>query len=568
MPPTIESLRRGDRHGYRPQPRSLPPTIARHARSRRLETLIGSLAHRLRVAPLQGLNSVHRTTTTSPPPLSTMVLSRTAFGPSPEEVDIFHSLGSTDEGRWSAWIDLQLDPASIPDDMLANRLTASAYTTLDKTLYQLWTEHLLVDDDFEVRFLPALETQSAAILRAIYSRRQLVEVLADFWHNHFNVFAWHDLAGPIFVHYDRDVIRAEMLGSFRQMLEAVTAAPAMLLYLDNAFSSVDGPNENFARELLELHTLGEDAYYGAIPAADVPAGPDGVPLGYTDEDVRELARCLTGWSLDESTGAFLYRAAWHDTGAKRVVGLDLPAGLGPMEDVRRVLDRLAVHPATARFVCTKLCRRLIADTPPSSVVDAAAQTFLDTADQPDQLRQVVRTVATSSELVTSWGDKVKRPFELVVGALRAFNPQLALPVGDDATDWFFYLLFATGQLPHAVSPPTGYPDTAADWQTTNALVSSWRLINLVAGLDQDPYRICDPVGATPLGMRTPQELADYWLERVLRRTVDASTRQAIVDFMAQGSAPDAALNRSSASVHTRIQAMAGLLALLPEFQWR
>jgi hypothetical protein len=500
--------------------------------------------------------------------LATVVLNRTAFGPSPEDVDTFTSLGSTDEVRWTAWVDLQLNPGSIPDDRLANRLTASGYSTLDKTLDQLWTEHLLADDDFDVRFLPALETQSAAILRAIYSRRQLTEVLADFWHNHFNVFAWHDLAGPIFVHYDRDVIRAEMLGSFRQMLEAVTAAPAMLLYLDNAFSSVDGPNENFARELLELHTLGEDAYYGAISADTVPQGPDGVPLGYTDEDVRELARCLTGWSLDESTGEFLYRASWHDTGAKRVLGLELPAGLGPLEDVRRVLDRLAVHPATARFVCTKLCRRLIADTPPGSVVDAAVRTFLDTADQPDQLRRVVRTVATSAELATTWGDKVKRPFELVVGAVRTFNPQLALPVGDEATDWFFYLLFATGQLPHAVSPPTGYPDTAADWQTTNALVSSWRLINLVAGLDEAPYRICDPVGATPAELRTAEELADSWLERVLRRPPDASTRQAITDFMAQGAAADTPLNRFNPSVHTRIQAMAGLIALLPQFQWR
>ncbi|MFV2072071.1 MAG: DUF1800 domain-containing protein [Thermoanaerobaculales bacterium] len=503
---------------------------------------IGAFARRMRVTPLRNerptATKVFNSPPGSPPTIAGLALNRAGFGPTPDDVATFRSLGSTPAERLEAWVDRQLEPNAIADAELATRLANSGYETLEKSLEQLWTEHQLEEEDFDYRMLPIWESQHAVILRATYSKRQLAEVLAGFWHNHFNVFGWHDFVGPVFVHYDRDVIRAHMLGNFRELLEAMTASPAMAFYLDNVFNSADGPNENFARELLELHALGEENYFGAIPATEVPRSDDGVPLGYVDEDVRALARCLTGWSLDENTGAFLFRSAWHDNGSKRVLGLEIPAGGNGIEDLRKVLDLLAVHSGVATFVCRKLCRWLVADNPTESLIQTAAQVFQDTTDEPDQLRRVVRTILLSNEFSTSWGDKVKRPFELVVSAVRSMNPDFTLPVNGEFGDLFVWLLFTTGNLPYYWGPPTGYPDQKQNWLTTNSLVSSWRLINFLTGFENSGFRPVDPVGGTPAGKRTAQELADYWIERVLLRQMDAPARQEIVSFMAQGTGLD------------------------------
>ena len=501
------------------------------------------------------------------PPLESLVFSRACFGAAPADVADFRDLGPDPRARIEAWVDWQLEPEVIDDGVLEAHLAQSGYETLDKSLGELWNGHLREQEDLNHRFLPIVETQYATMLRAIYSRRQLAEVLADFWHNHFNVHGYHFFAGPVFVHYDRDVIRSHSLGNFRAFLEVMAASPAMLFYLDNVFSSADGPNENFARELLELHTLGEENYYGAIPAGEVPTD-DGVPMGYTDEDVREMARCLTGWSLDENTGEFLYRGYWHDNGPKRILGLTLPAYQAPLEDVRRVLDLLARHPKVARFVCTKLCRRFIADDPPSSVVDAAVAVFLETNDQPDQLRRVVRTILLSDEFVNSWGDKVRRPFELVMGAVRAMGPDFNLPLGDIFSRSFFYLLYTTGNMPFTWAPPTGFPDRKEVWLTTNALVTSWRLINLLAGVDIQGWRPCDPAGSTPAGLRSAAELTDYWADRSMLRPLTDPSRQEIIDFMAQGAGPDGVLDMEDTMVADRLRSMVGLILMSPDYLWR
>ena len=533
---------------------------------------IGAIARRMRVTPLRNgrpaAAKIFDAPPGSTPTMAGLALNRAGFGPTPDDVATFRSLGSTPAERLEAWVDWQLDPDAIADTELAARLIDSGYVTLEKSLDQLWTEHQLEDEDFEFRMLPIWESQHAVILRATYSKRQLAEVLAGFWHNHFNVYGWHDFVAPVFVHYDRDVIRAHMLGSFRGFLEAMTASPAMAFYLDNVFNSADGPNENFARELLELHTLGEENYFGAIPATEVPRDADGVPLGYVDEDVRELARCLTGWSLDENTGAFLFRSAWHDIGSKRVLGLEIPGGGNGIEDVRRVLDLLAVHSGVATFVCRKLCRWLVADDPPESLVQTAAQVFLDTTDEPDQLRRVARTILLSDEFSASWGDKVKRPFELVVSAVRSMNPDFNLPVDDDFGDLFVWLLFTTGNLPYDWGPPTGYPDQKQNWLTTNSLVSSWRLINFLSGFENSGFRPVDPFGGTPASKRTAQELADYWIERILLRQMDSAARQVIVNFMAQGRGTDIELDLSDEDVQERLRSMVGLILVSPDNHWR
>jgi uncharacterized protein (DUF1800 family) len=558
---------------WRPSP---PPGLEEflhdHVRGRdRATPWLDQWSNRLSVVPLRrssGFNQASTKADSPIPPLESLVFSRAAYGPTPEDVATFRDMGSTTRQRLEAWVDWQLEPDSIDDGELVTRLALSNYETLDKSLEELWTEHLLEREDDEYRFLPMFEAMHAVLLRAVYSRRQLAEVMADFWHNHFNVYGFHFYVGPVFPHYDRDVIRAHSLGNFREFIEAMTTSPAMLFYLDNIFNSADGPNENFARELLELHTLGEENYYGAIPSSEVPTYQDGVPMGYTDEDVRELARCLTGLSLDVDNGEFLYRWYWHDNGPKQVLGISIPPYQPPLEDVRNVFDLLARHPGVANFVCAKLCRRLIGDDPPSTVVDAAAAVFLNTVDEPDQLRRVVRTILLSDEFAGTWGDKVRRPFELVTGAVRAMGPDFNLPLDEIFSRYYFYLLYTTGNLPYTWAPPTGFPDRKEVWLTTNALVTSWRLINLLVGVDIEGWRPCDPLAATPGHIDTAAGLADYWIDRSLLRPIDDESRQTVVDFMAQGSDPDATLNLSNPAGADRVRSMVGLILLSPHFLWR
>ena len=353
----------------------------------------------------------------SPPSAAVLAYTRAAFGPAPGDIDTFNALGGDDLSRLTAWVDQQLNPGSIDDSVADNRIAASGFTTLNKSLQQLWVDHAVADPDWEIRILPATETQLATFLRAVYSKRQLQEVLADFWHNHFNVYAWEFWEAPVWVAYDRDVIRPNIFGNFRQMLEAVAKSTPMLFYLDNWLNSADGPNENYARELMELHSLGSENYYGTGPRDQVPVGGDGVAVGFVDEDVFDVARCLTGWSIDgdpwwdpyTGNGGYLYRHDWHDLGPKTVLGVDLPAGQPPEKDFQDVLDLLAAHPGTGRFIAGKLCRRLIGDFPPLSVVDAAAATFTSQIGAPDQLAQVVRTILLSTEFRATWGEKVNGP---------------------------------------------------------------------------------------------------------------------------------------------------------------
>ena len=249
------------------------------------------------------------------------------------------------------------------------------------------------------------ELQQAKILRAALSERQLNEVMVDFWSNHFNVDIRKNDCRALKMTEDRDVIRPHVLGKFRDILGASAKSPAMLKYLDNAENSVprersaiekavieiyvsyklgisgtglipdkEGPNENYGREILELHTLGVDG-------------------GYTQKDVEEVARCFTGWGVSGSYGSFEFKLDRHDKGAKTVLGVKIPAG-GGIKDGEKVLDALARHPATARFISRKLCQRFVADEPPAALVERAAKVF---TESDGDIRQVVETIITSPE---------------------------------------------------------------------------------------------------------------------------------------------------------------------------
>jgi len=345
------------------------------------------------------------------------------------------------------------------------------------------------------------ELQMSRILRAVYSERQLQEVMVDFWTNHFNVFANKGADRWLLTSYDRDTIRPHTLGKFADLLRATAESPAMLFYLDN-FQSVSpnapqqrrpmqslnpvrdlmrmsnnpqqqrpqqqqrrGINENYARELMELHTLGVDG-------------------GYTQKDVQEVARCFTGWTifaprgagvaaqaitdgrrvdmLRENAGKFYFNPRVHDDGEKVVLGHKIPAG-GGVKDGLMVLDILAHHPATAKFVATKLVRHFVADEPPAALVERVAQTFLKTDGD---IREVLKAIFLSPEFnsTEAYRAKIKRPFELAISAARTVGAETN---GGPA---FHQWIARMGQPLYGYQTPNGYSDVAEDWVNTGALL--------------------------------------------------------------------------------------------------
>ncbi len=363
------------------------------------------------------------------------LLNRLGFGPRPGDPHLILEKGL------DRWVKEQLEPG--PDPELDARL--SRFATLGYPLSQT----LALDYGSDPRAFGQVldELVAAKVIRAVHGRNQLQEVLVDFWFNHFNVYIADGFARPATPSYERDAIRPHVLGRFRDLLGATAQHPAMLSYLDNYLNTVarsvggrvvGGINENYGRELMELHTVGVDA-------------------GYTQADVVDAARCFTGWGIDSLRvgGNFVFRPGSHDQGAKSVFGLTLAAG-GARDDGDRLLDHLARHPATARHVSRRLAERLVADAPPDGLVDRAAQTFL--ATQGD-IAEVVKTIVGSPEFwVEAFAPtKSKTPVELVLSALRAADAEVASARGVSAA------LQAMGMPLYASVPPTGYSNRGNDW---------------------------------------------------------------------------------------------------------
>jgi len=325
------------------------------------------------------------------------------------------------------------------------------------------------------------------LARAVASERQLQEVMTDFWENHFTVYAGKGITRLFIPAYDRDVIRPRAMGKFRDLLGAVAKSPAMLFYLDQFQSAADsmhptlaangrslaaragrrpvrpalaqrarGLNENYARELMELHTLGVDG-------------------GYTQADVIDVARALTGWTMQPRQRAeFVFRPEIHDAGEKIVLGHKLAAGRG-MEDGEEVLDILARDPHTARFVARKLAIRFVSDDPPAALVERAAETYRKTDGD---IREVVRTIVTSPEFFsrTAYRSKVKSPFELVASALRAVG---ATP---DTSMRSAQVVGFLGQPIFGHQAPNGWPETGDAWMNTGAILNRINFgLSLAAG---------------------------------------------------------------------------------------
>jgi uncharacterized protein (DUF1800 family) len=400
--------------------------------------------------------------------------------------------------------------------------------------------------------------------------------MVHFWMNHFNIYAEKGVDKWLLTSFEHDAIRPNALGDFSQLLAATAQSPAMLFYLDNWLSAAPnaaagkglaegarrplgfggaglgaaaikangqrapverrGLNENYGRELMELHTLGVDG-------------------GYTQQDVREVARCFTGWTIDRPRqgGGFIFRPRMHDFGEKSVLGRKI-RGQGGMEDGMEVLQMLAAHPATAQFISRELCRHFVADDPPASVVDRTARTF--TESQGD-IRSVLKTILTSPEFNSpaAFRTKVKSPFELVASSLRTLNAET------DAGAPLMGLIMRMGQPLFQYQAPTGYPDRASSWINSGTLLARMNFsmalaANRIRGTQLDLQAL------TPSD--DPEAVWDHLAQRTLGGCVSHGTRAAITKSVEN-------LGNSGGSnprAFPRTTLMAALLLGSPDFQQR
>jgi uncharacterized protein (DUF1800 family) len=409
------------------------------------------------------------------------------------------------------------------------------------------------------------ELQASRILRAVYSERQLQEVMVDFWTNHFNVFANKGADRWLLTSYDRDTIRPNAMAKFSQLLEATAKSPAMLFYLDN-FQSVSpdagggrpgilrpqqqqrrGINENYARELMELHTLGVDG-------------------GYTQKDVQEVARCFTGWTIFQprggaaavtmvlprdrernarlgdamrrTAGTFFFNPRAHDDGEKIVLGHKIPAG-GGMKDGLMVLDILAHHPSTAKFIATKLVRHFVSDNPPPALVERVAATFIKSDGD---IRETLKTIFFSKEFNSpeAYRAKIKRPFELVVSAIRTLGADTN--GGPGTHQWIERM----GEPLYGFQTPNGYSDAAESWVNTGGLLERMNF-----GLALANNRVQGTKVNLSKANGDQSKVLDEYLQTILAGDISASTKDALMKQLAQSDPP------------TKV---VGLILGTPEFQ--
>jgi uncharacterized protein (DUF1800 family) len=473
------------------------------------------------------------------------LLNRITYGPRPGDLERARQVG------WEAFLDQQLHPEQIDDRALERRLESLKTLAMSNT--ELIAGYPQAKDAAPGQPGPQVivrELEAAALLRAVFSERQLFEIMVDFWSNHFNVYIGKQPVRWLKTSDDREVIRPHALGKFRDMLIASAKSPAMLVYLDNAANVAPtaraaararGLNENYAREVMELHTVGADG-------------------GYTQADITTVARILTGWTVtgrkDASPGAFIFRPAQHDGGAKRIDFLDLslPEG-GGIEEGEILLAALAAHPRTAERIAGKLCAAFVADDPPPELVARAAQAY---RDHDTDIAAVLGVILRSAEFKAAAEPKIKLPLRLLASALRATGATVAqnasgrrrpLPV----VEW----LTTLGQPFFGWPSPNGYPQYSAAWINTGGMLGRWNLAFALAEgrIDGVAY---DPVAA---GAPTAAELVERisgWLSLPL----SAETLAVLSEYASGGSDPQAPLADPAAVAAD----LTGLLLSSPAFQ--
>ncbi|MCG8668808.1 MAG: DUF1800 domain-containing protein [Pseudomonadales bacterium] len=429
------------------------------------------------------------------------VLKRTSFGVSQSSMEQIESLGIAD------FLEQQLDPDSIDDGDLEATI-ASLFP-----LSQQGAPDLLAGFPDNIGDV-ARQMASATQYRQMFSQRQLHEVMVEFWSDHFTIHLLNGLGPTLKPIDDRDVIREHALGNFSDLLHASAKSAAMLFYLDNYNNISTAPNENYARELMELHTLGVDG-------------------GYTENDIKEVARCFTGWSLTfpgdpQGYGEFIFRSEWHDDDQKQVLSNIISAG-GGQSDGEQILDLLVSHPSTASFIATKLCRRFISDAPDDSDVSAVANAF---TKSDGDIKTTLRALFSLDSFRNNADQKITRPSEYLAQIVRALLPQLSYPTDDG--ELFYFAQSLMGHLPFFWSTPDGYPDVQSYWASTSGLLNRWRLSFLsyagqLANLDMFSVDYDQLIA----GASNITELVDALAESILMRPLLSTDRQYLIDRVAE-----------------------------------
>ncbi|MCF6277200.1 MAG: DUF1800 family protein [Anaerolineales bacterium] len=447
-----------------------------------------------------------------------ILLNRLTFGAGREDLTRVAQVGIY------AWVEEQLEYTSVPDEGCDLRLRQ--FDTLDLSSNDLFDLSDKIFDNQDKRTVPD-ELRQATLMRQIYSRRQLYERMVEFWSDHFNISTEKGDCFYLKTVDDREVIRPHALGNFGELLSASAHSPAMLVYLDNQSNLKDAPNENYAREMMELHTLGVDA-------------------GYTQQDVMELARCLTGWTMKEHfwRGDFKFDENVHDRAPKKVLGIEIPAG--GVDEAERVIRELGLHPSTARFLSKKLVRRFIADQPPAALVSRVSETFSATKGD---LRTIVRTLIL--EGIPHIQPKFKRPADFIISALRLL---------DARTDGGAPLqkhLARMGQPYFTWPTPDGYPDTSAPWMSN--LMPRWQFTMALAqgeieGTSIDVEYLLELSGASEI-----KSFISWMSALLLGAPLPDEDCQKMASALRETGAGD--------EISTARVVIAGLLAS-PAFQWR
>ncbi len=511
------------------------------------------------------------------PPAPVRWLTRCTFGYSIQEHVDFNALGGNDAARWTAWVNRQLNPSSINDGTCDARVASAGFVSLNKTPNQLWNDHHAVTNDYSLRMKPIAETESMTVIRQTYSARQLFEVMVDFWHDHFSVFGWDYDGGPMFSAFDRLAIRPHVFGNFRTMLQEVGVSASMMYMLDLYSSEAAHPNENYARELFELHTMGAENYGGIVQNPDsfnnmnllghyTAADGEEERLKYVDDDIYEAARALTGWTISGANwpytpingvalGQFAYNSAVHDQGVKRILARYFPASQGQADGVT-LFDMLARHPRTARHVVTKICKRFVGSNPSTALIDSAAAVFNQAWQAGDQITQVLQVILQSNEFKTGWGTGMKRPALSAVSALRGtgadftpkpdYNNSIYTP-----TEEFMSRLQAAGNKLFYWPAPNGYPDDPIAWSSTGTLGMTLRMLPRLLEMHQtESYNNANPflinvqsqtLGAFAANLRTSANIIGYWYDRILGYRPEPIYTVA-VDFLRQNVAATVALD--------------------------
>ncbi len=532
---------------------------------------------------------------TSPNPLR-LALNRVTFGARDTDVQNVTNLG------WAGWVNDQLGAGPGDDPALSTFLSSQIMhikyaAPADTDTRGKWGA---VDEDRLLLYLNAAtptlwditrssgstyspaertrirqEIAAASWIRNTHSAYQMREFMVDFWHNHFNIGKnENELATSLLPVYDRLAIRPHALGNFRVMLEANATSTSMLIYLDNWVSTAATPNENYAREIMELHTLGGGSYYGTVSASEIPKGTDGVAIGFCDGDIVQASRVLSGWTIlygqraDNqtlpNTGEFAYNLTQHNRVASVLLGVRMDnITNADMSQGRKFLDLIAYHPATASFIVGKLAKRMFGDSPPQAVIDRGVAAWKANAKAGNQIAQVLRAmILDGNEIMTTPATKVRRPYERIIALARTTGMVV------NAGTYMTSLLDGLTDGLFAWQAPNGRPDVNAYWTATGATLTTWNLLFQIPNLKE--------FTSAPLASQSPSDalntatgIVEYWVGRMVGYQLSPNAMNSLITDQAGSNGVPAAVKSNNASrVETAHRRLISLIATSEEFALR